>query len=45
MILYRNFIRADRKIKLTLNGITDIAPCDYIKINVFRSYKLIKSYQ
>lgn len=35
MILYRNFIRADRKIKLTLNGITDIVPCDYIKINVF----------
>lgn len=35
MILYRNFIRADRKIKLPLNGITDIVPCDYIKINVF----------
>jgi hypothetical protein len=35
MILYRNFIRADRKIKLTLNGITDIIPCDHIKINVF----------
>lgn len=35
MILYRNFIRADRKVKLTLNGITDIIPCDYIKINVF----------
>lgn len=35
MIFYRNFTRADRKIKLTLNGITDVIPCDYIKINVF----------
>ena len=34
MIFYRNFIRHDHKIKLNLNGITDITPCDYIKIYV-----------
>lgn len=35
MIFYRNFIRNDRKIKLSLNGITDIVPCDYIKFYIF----------
>lgn len=35
MIFYRNFVRNDQKIKLTLNGITDIIPCDQIKINIF----------
>lgn len=35
MIFYRNFVRNDRKIKLNLNGITDIVPCDHIKINVY----------